>query len=59
MGRSSSTVIGHGVMGDEYEGRVIGERSMGLMLWMMVNEGDGGWWAEAKLHGDWAWDDGR
>jgi hypothetical protein len=52
-------VIGHGMMGDEYEGRVMGERSMGLMLWMMVNEGDGGWWAEAKLHGDWAWDDGR
>ena len=25
MGRSSSTVIGHGMMGDEYEGRVMGE----------------------------------
>ena len=42
MGRSSSTVIGHGMMGDEYEGRVMGGGSMGLMLWMMVNEGDGG-----------------
>ena len=35
------TVIGHG-MGDEYEGRVTGKRSMGLMLWMTENEGDGG-----------------
>ena len=26
MGRSSSTVIGHGMVGDEYEGRVTGER---------------------------------
>jgi hypothetical protein len=30
-------------MGDEYEGRVMGGGSMGLMLWMMVNEGDGGY----------------
>jgi hypothetical protein len=36
------TVIGHGMMGDEYEGRVTGKRSMGLMLWMTENEGDGG-----------------
>ena len=35
------TVIGHGMVGDEYEGRVTGETSMGLMLWMTENEGDG------------------
>ena len=37
----NGTVIGHGMVGDEYEGRVTGERSMGLMLWMTENNWHG------------------
>ena len=44
------TVIGHGMVGDEYEGRVTGKRSMGLMLWMTENEGDGDRGKDDNLH---------